>query len=85
MHNHTCQYIGPEQDPVRDWPIKMCGNPSIHGKSYCAHHYPKVYMGGSAVTGNCKTAKLIEQELRELELAEQIADVETTELEDTNV
>lgn len=80
----TCQWIGPEQDPIRDWPIKMCGQKSINGFSYCAEHYHRVYKKGSSNTGGAKLAKMIDKELADLELQKLIAEQEA-DLEDTNV
>jgi len=75
-----CTYIGPEIDPLRDWPVKYCGCRTVPGKSYCVEHYGIVYKAGSAATGKRKQAKLIEEELKELEvqklIAEQEADME---------
>lgn len=61
----TCQYIGPEQDPMVHFPIKMCGCKTLHGKSYCAEHYWVVYDKGTSVNGKRKS-KAIEQEIEEL-------------------
>jgi hypothetical protein len=42
--------------------MTYCGEESVEGKSYCAHHYPKVYMVGSALRrvrsagGRCENA-----------------------------
>lgn len=68
--SRTCTYIGPDQDPIRDFPIHYCGKPSIEGKSYCVHHYPMVYMMGSSVNRKRVNAKLIEDELAKLESEE---------------
>jgi hypothetical protein len=44
-----CEWLGSDQDP-RDGPTTPCGHPSLPGKSYCAEHYPRVYVVGSALT-----------------------------------
>ena len=62
----TCQYIGPEQDPIRDWPVQMCGCKTLEGKAYCGEHYWRVYEKGSAVNGR-RAEKSLEAEIKELE------------------
>jgi hypothetical protein len=66
-----CQFIGPEQDPHRDYPLKQCGAPVIEGKSYCHDHYWRVYQKGSAVAGRRKE-KVIEQEINELKRLQEL-------------
>jgi hypothetical protein len=44
-----CQYIGPEQDPLNDWPVKTCGCKAIYGKAYCQEHFDIVYQKGTAL------------------------------------
>jgi hypothetical protein len=61
----SCQYIGPEQDPLRDHPIKMCGCKPLAGKAYCGDHYWVVYAKGTSVNGKRKE-RAIEQEIEEL-------------------
>lgn len=61
----SCQFIGPEQDPWRDWPIKMCGCKTLEGKAYCGEHYWRVYEKGTSVNGKRKS-RAIEQEIEEL-------------------
>lgn len=61
----TCQFIGPEQDPIRDYPVKMCGCTTLFGKSYCGEHYWKVYSMGSAVNGR-RAEKSLNAEIEEL-------------------
>ena len=39
-----CQYIGPDQDPIRNHPIKMCGCRVRPGTPYCDEHYSIVYV-----------------------------------------
>jgi hypothetical protein len=70
----SCQHIGPDQDPLRDWPVKYCGAPVLEGKSYCHEHYWVVYQKGSAVAGRrrekaveAEIAALAEQQKAELE------------------
>jgi hypothetical protein len=47
---HTCQWIGPDKDPIRDHEnLFTCGSAVIPGKAYCQEHYSRVYIGGSAV------------------------------------
>lgn len=62
----TCQYIGPDQDPIRDYPVMMCGCKSLAGKSYCGEHYWKVYDKGSAIHGR-RAEKSLEAEIKELD------------------
>ena len=44
-----CQYIGPNQDPLRHWPIKFCGCKTIDNKSYCQEHLKVMYQKGTAL------------------------------------
>lgn len=73
-----CQYIGPDQDPLIHWPIKMCGCKTLEGKSYCGDHYWKIYQKGTSTLKS--NTKSIEAEIKEIELqrliAEQEADME---------
>lgn len=49
-----CQWIGPEQDPMKG-PIHYCGQKPLYpGKSYCADHVWRVYNKGSGITGKRK-------------------------------
>jgi hypothetical protein len=68
-----CQYLGPEQDPLRDWPVKYCCRPSFPGKSYCEDHVWLVYNRGSSV-GNKRKIKEIEKELAEVKRLQEIAE-----------
>jgi hypothetical protein len=68
-----CQYLGPEQDPLRDWPVKYCCRPSFPGKSYCEDHVWIVYNRGSSV-GNKRKIKEIEKELAEVKRLQEIAE-----------
>lgn len=61
----TCQFIGPEQDPLRDYPVMMCGCKTLAGKAYCGEHYWRVYEKGSAVNGR-RAEKSLEAEIEEL-------------------
>lgn len=60
-----CQYIGPEQDPQRDYPVRMCGCKPLKDKAYCGEHYWTVYQKGSATAGK-RAEKSIEAEIAEL-------------------
>ena len=73
--NKECQYLGPEQDPLRDWPVKYCCRPSFPGKSYCEDHVWLVYNRGSSV-GNKRKLKEIEKELAEVKRLQEIAEIE---------
>ncbi len=64
VKHETCQWIGPEQDPLRHWPIKMCGCKTLKGKAYCGEHYWQVYDKGTSVNGKRKS-KAIEKEIEE--------------------
>ena len=70
-----CQYIGPDQDPLKHNPIKYCGAPVIEGKSYCHDHYWVVYKKGTAMAGK-KKEKAIEAEIAQIELQRLIAEQE---------
>jgi|688.fasta_scaffold317211_2 hypothetical protein len=69
-----CQYIGPEQDPLRDWPIKYCCRPTFPGKAYCEDHVWIVYNRGSSV-GNKRKLKEIEKELAEIKRIQEIEEI----------
>lgn len=79
----SCQYIGPDQDPRIHFPVKYCGKALVPGKSYCAEHYHKMYISGSAISGKRKQ-KQLEAEMKELELQQLIAEQEA-DVEETNV
>ena len=70
-----CQYIGPDQDPLKDWPIKYCGCKTIEGKAYCHEHYFKVYARGTSVNGK-RRERAIEQEIEELRKQQEIEEME---------
>lgn len=70
-----CQWIGPEQDPLRG-PVTYCGcQPLWPGRSYCEEHVWRVYRKGSSV-GTVRKNKAIERELAELKQLEEIQDEE---------
>lgn len=71
--NKECQYLGPDQDPLRDWPVKYCCRPSFPGKSYCEDHVWLVYNRGSSV-GNKRKIKEIEKELAEVKRLQELAE-----------
>lgn len=66
-----CQWVGPEQDPLRNYPMSYCGCQTLEGKSYCGDHYWRVYQKGSAVAGR-RREKMIEQEIEELKAAQEL-------------
>ena len=70
-----CQYIGPDQDPLKHHPIKYCGAKTLEGKSYCGEHYWVVYRKGSATAGR-KREKEIEQEIEQLKQQQEIEEME---------
>ena len=69
-----CQFIGADQDPLRDWPIKMCCRPVFPGRAYCEDHVWQVYQKGTSI-GNKRKIKAIEEELAEVKRLEEIEDV----------
>lgn len=76
-----CQWIGPEQDPLRDYPIKYCGCQTLAGKSYCGEHYWKVYARGTAIAGR-RNERAIDAEIEELKRLQELEDlVDPEELE----
>jgi hypothetical protein len=71
-----CQWIGPDQDPLRHNPIKHCGRmPLWPGRSYCEEHVWQVYQKGTAV-GQSRKNKAIEKELADLKRLEEISNEE---------
>ena len=76
-HKHTgCQWIGPDQDPLRDHPIHYCGaTPLWPGRNYCEEHVWKVYQKGTA-QGMSRKNKAIEAELEELKRQQEIEEME---------
>jgi hypothetical protein len=71
----TCQWIGPGQDPLRDYPITYCGCKTIKGKAYCGEHYWQVYDKGTAIAGKRK-AKSIDAEIEELKRQQELEELE---------
>lgn len=69
-----CQFIGADQDPLRDWPIKMCCRPVFPGRAYCEDHVWQVYQKGTSI-GNKRKIKAIEEELAEVKRLEELEDV----------
>jgi hypothetical protein len=70
-----CQWVGPEQDPLRA-PLVYCGCKTLWpGRSYCEEHVWRVYQKGTA-QGMSRKNKAIEKELAELKRLEEIADYE---------
>jgi hypothetical protein len=71
----TCQWIGPDQDPWRHWPIQMCGCKTLEKKAYCAEHYWRVYEKGTSVNGKRKS-RAIEQEIEELKRQQELEEID---------
>ena len=69
-----CQWIGADQDPLREWPIKMCCRPVFPGRAYCEDHVWRVYKKGTNINGKRKI-KEIEKELAEVKRLEELEDV----------
>lgn len=69
-----CQYIGPDQDPLRDWPIKHCGRRTLENKSYCEEHYYVVYKRGSS--GLKTNTRAIDAEIAELKRLQELEEME---------
>ena len=69
-----CQYIGADQDPLRNWPIKMCGCKTFPGRSYCEDHLWLVYKKGTS-SGNKRKIAAIEKELAEIKLIEEVEEI----------
>ena len=67
----TGQFIGADKDPIRDYPVMMCGCKTLTGKSYCGDHYWKVYSMGSAVNGR-RAEKSIQNEIEELKHLQEV-------------
>lgn len=68
-----CQFIGPDQDPLKHHPIHYCGAKVIEGKSYCHEHYYRVYQKGTAIAGRRKE-QAIEKEIAALAAAQEMDD-----------
>lgn len=73
-----CQYIGPDQDPLRHSPIKYCGAKTLEGKSYCGDHYYVVYQRGTAIAGK-KKEKAIDAEIESLKRQQELDEAEAYE------
>jgi hypothetical protein len=73
-----CQYIGPDQDPLRHSPIKYCGAKTLEGKSYCGDHYYVVYKRGTAIAGK-KKEKAIDAEIESLKRQQELDEAEAYE------
>ena len=71
-----CQYIGPEQDPLRNFPLKMCGCKTLKDKSYCGEHYWQIYQKGSATAGR-RAEKSIDAEIAELAREQELEDADS--------
>ena len=71
----TCQWVGPEQDPQRNYPLDYCGKPNLNGKNYCHEHYFRVYDKGTSVNGR-RASKAIQKEIEEIQAAEELAKLE---------
>lgn len=71
----TCQWIGPEVDPQRDYPVKYCCRPVFPTKSYCEEHVWRVYQKGTSV-GNKRELKAIEKELAEIRENQELEEME---------
>ena len=70
-----CQYIGPEQDPLKVWPIKYCGSQTIEGKNYCHDHYYVIYKRGTSVNGK-KREKAVDKEIAELKRQQELEEID---------
>ena len=68
-----CQYLGPDQEPFRTWPVHACGRKTLENKSYCEQHHYVVYKRGSS---NLKTnTKIIDAEIAELKRLQEIEEI----------
>ncbi len=66
-----CQWIGPEQDPLKG-PIHYCGATNLWpGRSYCEEHVWQVYRKGTSM-GTKRKNKAIEKELADVKRLEEI-------------
>lgn len=71
-----CQWVGPEQDPLKG-PLKFCGCKNLWpGRSYCADHVWRVYAKGTA-TGMSRKNKEIEREMAALKELEEIGNLDS--------
>lgn len=69
-----CQYLGPDQDPFRTWPVTYCGKRTLEGKSYCEDHHYLIYKRGSSNLKN--NTKAIDAEIAELKRLQEIEEIE---------
>lgn len=60
--NRECQWIGPDQDPMYNHPVHMCGAASVLGRSYCSDHVWQVYQKGTS-KGNARKLKELAREV----------------------
>jgi hypothetical protein len=65
-----CQWIGEEQDPAVTFPVHMCGEETVLGRSYCADHVWQVYQQGTS-KGNARKLKELEREVEYIVKKEQ--------------
>jgi hypothetical protein len=75
FNKEGCQWMGPEVDPLRDYPAPKCGHKVLEGSSWCGDHYWRVYKKGSSTAGRRKE-KAIEKEIADIELQQLIAEQE---------
>jgi hypothetical protein len=73
-----CQWLGSEQDPRTDWPVKYCNKRVIGGTAYCEEHYWKVYKKGSATAGR-RREKEIDSEIADLRKHQELEEIENVE------
>jgi hypothetical protein len=60
-HN-KCQWIGTGQDSEKVFPVHMCGQATVLGRSYCATHVWGVYQQGTS-KGNARKLKELSREI----------------------
>lgn len=70
-----CQFVGADQDPLRDYPLKYCGAKTLTGKYYCADHYHRIYQKGTSVNGK-RAARAIDDEIKALAAQQEIEEME---------
>lgn len=70
-----CQWVGPEQDLLRDYPIKFCGAQTVGGRPYCGDHVWRVYKKGTSINGK-RAAQDIDREIAELAAKQEIDEME---------
>lgn len=74
-----CQWVGPDQDPQKNYPMQYCGATTVEGKNYCHEHYFRVYQKGTSINGKRMT-KVIEKEIEEIENLREIAEMEESDV-----